>query len=49
MGDKKEDEKMISENKQVQPTTTISDAEVMKVAQKGMNKYRRTLDKLSKN
>ncbi|WP_180361637.1 hypothetical protein [Paenibacillus polymyxa] len=49
MGDKKEDKEMISENKQVQPTTTVSNANILKVAQKGMSKYRKTLDKLSKN
>ncbi|WP_348622566.1 hypothetical protein [Paenibacillus polymyxa] len=49
MENKEEEKKMISENKQVQPTSTISNADVLKVAQKGMNKYRRTLDKLSKN
>lgn len=49
MENNKEEKKMISENKQVQPTTTVSNADILKVAQKGMNKYRKTLDKLSKN
>lgn len=49
MEEKKEEENMITKNSDTQKTTTISNSDVMKLAKKGANKYRKTLDKLAKN
>lgn len=48
MDEKKEDGKMIDQ-KQEGNKPVASDAEVLKLAKKGMKKYRKTLDKLAKN
>ncbi|MEK4877021.1 MULTISPECIES: hypothetical protein [Paenibacillus] len=48
MDEKKEDGQMI-EQKQEGKQSAASDAEVLKLAKKGMKKYRKTLDKLAKN
>lgn len=49
MGDSKEDEEMITENKSIQQTKVMKDADILKIAKQGANKYRKTLDRLAKN
>ncbi|MNW60883.1 hypothetical protein D3C74_389060 [compost metagenome] len=46
---REDEEKMSTKHQDVQATKTMSNADVMKIAKKGSDKYRKTLDRLSKN
>ncbi|MBA9088578.1 hypothetical protein FHR92_005095 [Fontibacillus solani] len=45
----KEEKDMISNKKDVQKTTTASNAAVLNIAKMGMNNYKKTLSRLAKN